>query len=403
MSRPRQGPHLWFRPERFDSKTHKRISAGQYYIIDGTKHVRTGCLEGEEDDANRQLAEYNVAKYRPPRRERDIEAIEVGEVLAIYDADTREKQANKRTFDARILRLNDWWGKKKLADVNGQTCRDYVAERGKVGGARRDLEDLRAAINYHELQGLHRVTVRVALPERGLPRDRWLTRSEAAKLIWACWRYRETQTRHRGHDKGKKLPTRKKPLQHVARFILLALYTGTRATAVASASPYRSEGRAWIDLDAGLFYRLAEGNRPTKKRQPPVRLPAHLVAHLKRWKRTAIASSHFVEHNGKPVRDVNTGFAHAVELAKLEGKVTPHTLRHTAATWLMQNGTDLWDAAGFLGMSVELLERVYGHHHPDFQKGAAAGFRPKRVSNETPIKPSDKSGTKVDEERLSES
>jgi integrase len=57
-----------------------------------------------------------------------------------------------------------------------------------------------------------------------------------------------------------------------------------------------------------------------------------------------------------------------VKLAKIDttiDNVTPHTLRHTAATWLMQRGTDLWEAAGYLGMTVEVLERVYGHHHPD--------------------------------------
>ena len=28
-------------------------------------------------------------------------------------------------------------------------------------------------------------------------------------------------------------------------------------------------------------------------------------------------------------------------------------------------------AAGYLGMSPEVLERVYGHHHPDFQSDVA--------------------------------
>ncbi len=57
-----------------------------------------------------------------------------------------------------------------------------------------------------------------------------------------------------------------------------------------------------------------------------------------------------------PVKSVKTAFASAVELAKLSrkhGNVTPHTLRHTAATWLMQRGVDPWCAAGFLGMSVK--------------------------------------------------
>jgi hypothetical protein len=29
-------------------------------------------------------------------------------------------------------------------------------------------------------------TVVISLPPKGLPRDRWLTRSEAARLLWAC-------------------------------------------------------------------------------------------------------------------------------------------------------------------------------------------------------------------------
>ncbi len=30
----------------------------------------------------------------------------------------------------------------------------------------------------------------------------------------------------------------------------------------------------------------------------------------------------------------------------------------------MQAGVDKWEAAGFLGMTVDLLDRMYGHHHP---------------------------------------
>jgi integrase len=163
-------------------------------------------------------------------------------------------------FDRRMMRLNAWWGAKTLSEVTGDQCRAFQAARSNRGGARRDLEDLRAAINHHAKEGLHRGTVRVSLPPRGVPRDRWLTRSEAARLIWACWRAREMQTRFRGADKGKILPTDKRPLQHLARFILIGLYTGTRAGAIASASPIAAVGRSFVDLDRGIFYRLVEGN-----------------------------------------------------------------------------------------------------------------------------------------------
>jgi len=62
------------------------------------------------------------------------------------------------------------------------------------------------------------------------------------------------------------------------------------------------------------------------------------------------------------VQSMKTAFETAVQLAKLSGKVTPHTLRYyLAATWLMRAGVDKCEAVGFLGMSVETLDRVYGH------------------------------------------
>ena len=75
-------------------------------------------------------------------------------------------------------------------------------------------------------------------------------------------------------------------------------------------------------------------------------------------------------HRRSQIGDINNGFTSLVKAAGLPPDVTPHTLRHTAATWLMQSGADLWDSAGFLGMSVATLEHVYGHHHPDHQRTA---------------------------------
>ena len=55
--------------------------------------------------------------------------------------------------------------------------------------------------------------------------------------------------------------------------------------------------------------------------------------------------------------------------------VTPHTLRHTAATWLMQNGVELSGRAPvFCGMTEAVLRKHYYHHHPDFQADAAAAI-----------------------------
>jgi hypothetical protein len=39
-----------------------------------------------------------------------------------------------------------------------------------------------------------------------------------------------------------------------------------------------------------------------------------------------------------------------------------------------QLGVPIWEASGFLGMSAEVLQQVYGHHHPDHLQGAAAAI-----------------------------
>ncbi|MFB6451241.1 site-specific integrase [Bradyrhizobium tunisiense] len=281
-------------------------------------------------------------------------------------------------IEARIERLNEYWGGTILAQVNAQTCAGYVRHRGSQGGARRDLETLRAAINHHAKEGFHRGVVRVSLPPKGEARDRWLTRKEAAALIWHCWRHREKQTIHSGSSKGAPVATNRRPLRHIARFILIGLYTGTRAGAIATASPYAMPGRSYVDLEHGIFYRKAIGKRTTKKRQTPAPIPPRLLAHLRRWWNRKLIAECFVEFNGKPVASVKKGFKTAVGLAGLPGRVTPHTLRHTAATWLMQRGVPIWEAAGFLGMSPEVLQDTYGHHHPDFLQGAATAICQKR-------------------------
>jgi integrase len=368
MPRRKEPPHLWLRPAR--RRNSKLVARSTWLILDGGRHVATGCSPAEITEAERKLSAYIANKHQPNRREQDIEQIMIADVLAIYDSDGRQRQANKEKFDERLARLNDFWGAMPLSRVNGELCRAYVKDRGSDGGARRDLEDLRAAINHHAREGLHRGIVRVWLPPRGLPRDRWLTREEAAKLLWTCWRYRESQKRHRGSAKGKRLTTAKRPLRHLARFILLGLYSGSRAGTIAAASPIQHEGRSFVDLKAGVFYRLPQGRRATNKRQPPVPIPSRLLAHLRRWQRVGNAKEHFVEFAGKPVKSVKTAFKSAVKLAGLPGRVTPHTLRHTAATWLMQHGAPLWEAAGYLGMSEKTLREVYGHHHPDHLQGA---------------------------------
>ena len=379
MPRQRKGVRLWLRPAR--RKRGQVIANAVWIIIDGGKHIATGCLKSQAREAEKCLAAYIADKYRPSRLVKDIDQIDIADVLSIYLDDCAPRITDQPKLERTIARLNDYWGGKVLSQITAAECRAYVSARGKTGGARADLETLRAAINHHSKENLHYGTVRVTLPQKGQPRDRWLTRGEAARLLWSCWRYREIQTVHRGRAKGQPITTEKRPLRHLARFILIGLYTGTRASAIAAASPYRDTGHSFVDLEQGIYYRLAIGRRATNKRQSPAPLPPRLLAHMRRWVRRGIITTHFVEWHGAPIKSVKTGFRHAVQIAKLWGKVTPHTLRHTAATWLMQRGVPIWQAAGYLGMSAQIIERTYGHHHPDYMRGAAEAITAKQPAN----------------------
>ncbi|MCJ2074503.1 hypothetical protein MKK68_02375 [Methylobacterium sp. E-016] len=162
--------------------------------------------------------------------------------------------------------------------------------------------------------------------------------------------------------------------------VLLGLYTGTRAGAIATASFERVEGRSWLDLDGGMFHRLAVGKAATNKRQPPVRLPDRLLAHIRRWRRLGLSREFVVEFRGQPVAQVNKGFGVALATAGLVG--SPHMTRHTCATWLLQRGVRSWDAAHYLGMSERILLETYGHWAADYQRGIAGGRRRTRPDAE---------------------
>ena len=123
------------------------------------------------------------SKYTPARRERDIAEIPVADVINVYLADVAPNQARPEKAAERCGQLLEFFGERRLNEVTGATCRAYAERRGSNGGARRDLQDLAAAIGHHAKEGLHRSVVRVALPPRGQARQRWLTRDEVCAAL----------------------------------------------------------------------------------------------------------------------------------------------------------------------------------------------------------------------------
>lgn len=351
LPRQSKGARLWLR------------TSGQepvWVIKDGDVRVSTGCGEGDRAGAEKALAAFLAAKHNPnvDTPGKGLDEIPVADVLNLYARDVTVARPDE--LGARLERLLDWWGTKTLADVKKASCLAYAATRPPVAG-RRELEDLRAAIGHYMAEGKLRFEVVVTLPDKPASRKRWLTRDEVAQLVAHCWRHRETQ---RG------LASRRYTRRHLARFILVAVYTGTRSGAVCSASFEQEEGRGWVDLATGVFHRRAEGEVETRKRKPAVRLPEHLLGHMRRWRLNG--QRYVIEHHGRPVETIKRAFRAAVRDLGWDD-VTPHSLRHTTITWAMKSGeVTAAEVGAFAGMTERMVDEVYGHHHPDFQAKVAA-------------------------------
>lgn len=324
----------------------------------------TGCGDRSTGTRDRRDAEKALAAYIAGKGivtgPRHPDRFQVAQALDIYGREHAVTVADPVRIGYAIDALTAFWGSLTVADVKGATCRRYAASRTRVmrdgttrkisdGTVRRELNVLQAAINYCHAEGYLTGPAKVTLPEKPAAKERWLTRDEAARLL--------TAARHSA--KGK----------HLAPYILIALYTGTRKAAILQLGFMRNTTGGWIDTGQGVLYRRGLEERQTKKRRKPVRLPRRLLSHCRRWE--AAGTRWPVHVRGQRVADVKIAFERACGAAGLEG-VTPHTLKHTAITWAMQKGMRIEDAADFFDTSEETIRRVYYHHHPDYQADAIA-------------------------------
>jgi len=346
MPRRNQGPRLRWLKKR------------NCFYITWTEQGRS--RERSTGTADREQAEIVFAEWLQLRGRRggpsDPAAVLVTDVINYYLQNRGRKVAAPERIAYAALELTDFFEGNTLADVTSLTCGRYAEKRGcSMGTVRRELGVLRAAINFAHRSGVTTRPVFVELPERPAPRDRWLTRQEAACLLRAA---RTPQAR-----------------LYMPLFILLGLYTGRRKQAILSLR--------WpqVDLDAERIDFEIAGRRRNNKKRGVIPIPPRLLPHLRRARKRGTDLGYVLHINGQRIWDIKKGFAAACGRAGLEG-VLPHTLRHTAATWIARDGTTtLEDAADYLSMSEETLRSVYRHHHPDFLRGAAEsiGRRPRNV------------------------
>jgi integrase len=330
MPRRSSGPRLWFDKKR-----------RTFTIIDGQGRVRTGFRADEIGKAEAELGHYIASKYTV----KDSATPFLSDVLATYSAEHLSGKPSEKSVLYDIKNLTAWWGAMLVTEINSARCKGYVRHRGSTVMARRELAFLNAALtHWHREHGPLKIKPAVVLPDAPAARSKWMTRGQAAKFLWAA---------------------RRTP--HVARFFIIGWYTGSRRSVI--------NGLLWsmVDLKTGIMQRMPPGAVQAKNKQsPPVRMGARLKAHMRRWKRLDGKGAEFViQYRGKQIDRAVRSWQTIRKAAKLPTYITPHILRHTRATNMMQQGQDPWESSKALGMSLDMLTRVYGHHHPDWQKNVA--------------------------------
>jgi integrase len=329
MPRRSSGPKLWFDKSR-DTWT----------IVDGRSRHRTGCGAADIKRAEAALRDYIQSKHRPAKSEAPL----IADVISTYAEEHVKDLVSGYSISYDLEKLTKWWGTKRVTEVSAPLCRAYVQHRAAPVAARRELSFLNAAISHWRVNHSPLMaTPKIKLPPKPAPRQDFMTRDQAAKFLW----------------KARRTP-------HLVRFFLIGWYTGSRRSVIT--------GLKWsmIDFDHGVMKRKERHAARTKKRSPPVRLGVRILAHLSRWRRLDGGKTEYVVHfRGNKIDRPVSSWERIRTDAKLPAYVVPHILRHSRATHLLRAGVNPWEVSNVLGMNLQTLIAVYGHHIPDWQKDSA--------------------------------
>ena len=229
------------------------------------------------------------------------------------------------------------------AHLTRDVIRKYTAQRSLTvqdGTIGLELRWLRTVLNWAVKTDWLEKAPHIETPSSPPPRDRWLTRAEASMLLEAC------------------------QAPHLRLFVIIALNTAARSEAILELE--------WDRVD------FARGRVDFNPRVRRIGAKGRAIVPMNNTLRAALSSAqavaitpYVIEYANRRVGTIRGGFRTACEKAGLSD-VTPHTLRHTAATWLAQAGVPMWQIAGYLGhASSRVTERVYAHHSPDWLRDAA--------------------------------
>jgi integrase len=232
----------------------------------------------------------------------------------------------------------DWWKNRLPEHVNEKTIAEYFKARGERSASthRSEVGILQTALRWAKDKGWTVKAPKLELPAGSSPREAWITWEEAMRLI--------------GESKSG----------HMQLFTSIAVYTGARAGAILDLTWDRVTER-FIDFNV-------PGKATSRKRRAVVPINKELWPTLLAGREAAV-TDYVIEYGGEKVASVKKAFERQAKRAGL-GKIGPHTLRHSVATWLAMKGVSMREIAQLLGNSERMVERVYAKYAPGFLDNA---------------------------------
>lgn len=311
---------------------------GRYYVLYGPrskKSVSTGTKDRRE-------AEVFYAQFIAGSENPVSECPTVGELLDQYHTERGPEVRSQLTIKICVNRLKAHVGDLLPHQLLPPVITQYVKDRDVASGTiLRELGVLRTALKWASKHNRISLIPHIGNPvEPYKPRERWLSREEGRALLQAC------------HQ------------PHVRLFVMLGLMTAARMSAILELT--------WDKVNLEVC-QIDYGEGFGNKRRSIVAINEELVFHLEAAKAFACdpVSGPVIEFRGEAVTNIYHGFKLACRRAKLSDDVSPHVLRHTAASWMAQDAVPWREIAQMLGDSEETVQRVYAKFHPEYGRNAS--------------------------------
>lgn len=276
------------------------------------------------------------------------QATTVGELFAVYVADRARDGKLIANFHYDWKALGRRFGRLPIDAVTADVCRDYASERMRSvsqGTVWTELTRLRSCLNWAAKRSVIERAPYVWVPSKPPPKDRVMSQAEVIALIDAA------------------------DAAHVRLFVVLAITTGARSMALLELS------WAQIDFDRGVIdLHSRDVVNPLTKRVRKGRSIVPMTSEARFELLTAKAGAltdRVIEFGGSPVASIRTGFNAAARRARLDD-VTPHTLRHTVTTWLVEDGIEIEQISRLVGhRDADTTRRIYSHPSVETLRDAA--------------------------------